>query len=78
MSNCLVCGKPLTKKDHESNLRFSKKKYCSTTCMRQYMKQNKQGWWKKNFNKITNRDYYEDTYCDKLLEKIEKVIDEEM
>lgn len=42
---CLVCGKPLIKRAHESEARFQKKRFCSAACSRVYMKENKLGWW---------------------------------
>lgn len=47
MRTCLVCKDPLVKRDHESEPRFQKKRFCSAACSRSYFKANKLGWWSR-------------------------------
>mgnify|MGYP001324397755 CR=1 FL=1 len=52
---CLVCKKPLIKRDHESEPRFQAKRFDSAECARIWLKQNKQGWWQ--YNKTKEQPY---------------------
>ena len=45
---CLVCKKPLIKRDHESAPRFAKKKFCSSACARIQIKSEGRGWYAHN------------------------------
>lgn len=50
--NCLQCAKEIPRKPHESVNRYNGKKYCSTTCAKAYMKENKVGWFSPEMQTI--------------------------
>ena len=43
---CLNCGKKIPKKKTVSVARHSKRKYCNQLCYREWMHENKEGWWR--------------------------------
>lgn len=49
--NCQNCGEELIKRNHESINRYSKKKYCTSKCARVKLKEERRGWWDKEYNK---------------------------
>lgn len=54
---CLICNNPLIKRAHESQARFLKKRFCSASCSRVWMKKNRVGWWNLNSKNMRTSGY---------------------
>ncbi len=57
--HCLTCGEELKKRDHESANRYSKKKFCSSTHARVWLKSENKGWWNPAFDGFTDGTFKE-------------------
>ncbi len=57
---CKVCGKPVKKPSYLSRARYEARAYCSRNCYFNYMRKNKEGWWKNRLDfrnrKLTPND----------------------
>lgn len=42
---CLNCKQTFEKRENENNYRYTRRKYCSQKCYKEYMKTNKMGWY---------------------------------
>lgn len=45
MQTCLNCEQPFEMRENENKYRYTRRKYCSQDCYREYMKKNKLGWY---------------------------------
>lgn len=69
VKHCRSCGKKIPKTKTVSVARHSQRKYCSQSCYRIWMHENKEGWWRGTDLRNRNFDDPDDRNAVKALEE---------